>query len=264
MALAATVLISRHGQRPPYPLPHDTSAAGPSIWTARPLPSAADWGMTEEDFAHQMLTPNGKLQMQNMGAFMASQLAEPCKGQITFIADDSRRDVQSAEAFRSGLGCANDVAINVSVAIGGDSESPCTGPDEAVVSELFGGNAEALTELYRPQIQLLDEVTGCCKAEACAAYGLPAAPCRLEELPYTYNGKYYNGFYSGPLQVAAALSAAFMLQRLSGLTPAWGNVRARRPRRRPRLCPPRPRGPRRPSPASPPGALRVRGGGRRR
>ena len=96
-----------------------------------------------------------------MGAFQNSR-ALP---KIPVCADTS------AEAFRSGLGCANDVAINVSVAIGGDSQSPCTGPDEAVVSELFGGNAEALTELYRPQLELLDEVTGCCKAEASSALG---------------------------------------------------------------------------------------------
>ena len=73
-------------------------------------------------------------------------------------------------------------------------------------------------------MQLLGEITGCCSAEACSLYGLPASPCRLEDLPYTFDGTYYNGFFSGPLQVAGALSASFMLQELSGLEAAWGNL----------------------------------------
>lgn len=233
MSLVATVLVARHGQRPPYPLPHDSSAGGPSIWSTRPFPSASDWGMTEQDFASQMLTPNGKEQLKHLGEYMAAQLGDPCSLAVTLIADDSTRDVQSANYFASGFlpAACSGVPVHVcntteTQAIGSDHAATvqCAGPDETQVLEQFGGNFEALNELYRPQMQLLEEVTGCCSAEACSSYGLPAAPCRLEDLPYTYDGTYYNGFFSGPLQVAGALSASFMLQELSGLEAAWGNL----------------------------------------
>lgn len=234
MSLSATILVVRHGQRPPYPLPHDSSAGGLSIWSTRPFPSAAQWGMTEGDFEHQMLTPNGKQQLTHLGQYTAAQLGDPCKLEVTLIADDSTRDVQSANYFASGFlptACSG-VTVHVcntteTQAVGSDHATAavqCAGPDEAEVLELFGGNFDALTELYRPQMQLLEEITGCCSAEACSSYGLLAAPCRLEDLPYTYDGTYYNGFFSGPLQVAGALSASFMLQRLSGLEAAWGNL----------------------------------------
>ena len=103
MSLTASILVFRHGQRPPYPLPLDSSAAGPSNWSTRPFPSAAEWGMTEHDFANQMLTPNGKQQLTNLGAYMAAQLGDPCGLAVTLIADDSARDVQSAEYFASGF-----------------------------------------------------------------------------------------------------------------------------------------------------------------
>ena len=59
--------------------------------------------MTEHDFANQMLTPNGKQQLTNLGAYMAAQLGDPCGLAVTLIADDSARDVQSAEYFASGF-----------------------------------------------------------------------------------------------------------------------------------------------------------------
>jgi len=190
--------------------------------------------MTPDDFAHQMLTTNGKEQLRNVGQYMAAQLGDPCSLSVTLIADDSTRDVQSANYFASGFlptACSG-APVHVcntteTQAIGSDHATAsvqCAGPDEAEVLELFGGNFAALTELYRPQMQLLEEITGCCSAEACSSYGLPASPCHLEDLPYTYDGTYYNGFFSGPLQVAGALSAAFMLQELSGLEVAWGNL----------------------------------------
>ena len=59
--------------------------------------------MTEHDFANQMLTPNGKQQLTNLGAYMAAQLGDPCGLAVTLIADDSARDVQSAEYFAAGF-----------------------------------------------------------------------------------------------------------------------------------------------------------------
>jgi hypothetical protein len=59
--------------------------------------------MTEHDFANQMLTPNGKQQLTNLGAYVAAQLGDPCGLAVTLIADDSARDVQSAEYFASGF-----------------------------------------------------------------------------------------------------------------------------------------------------------------
>ena len=175
MALAASILVFRHGQRPPYPLPHDSSAAGPSIWSTRPFPSAAEWGMTVDDFAHQMLTPNGKQQLTNLGAYMAAQLGDPCSLAVTLVADDSARDLQSADYFASGFlppACSG-VPVRVcntteTEAIGSSNAAAvqCAGPDEAEVRELFGANFDALTELYRPQMQQLGEITGCCSAEA--------------------------------------------------------------------------------------------------
>ena len=168
MSLTASILVFRHGQRPPYPLPLDSSAAGPSNWSTRPFPSAAEWGMTEHDFANQMLTPNGKQQLTNLGAYMAAQLGDPCGLAVTLIADDSARDVQSAEYFAAGFlppACSN-VPVRVcntseTEAIGSSNAAAvqCAGPDETAVRELFGGNFAALTELYRPQMRQLGEIT---------------------------------------------------------------------------------------------------------
>ena len=59
--------------------------------------------MTVDDFAHQMLTPNGKQQLTNLGAYMAAQLGDPCSLAVTLVADDSARDLQSADYFASGF-----------------------------------------------------------------------------------------------------------------------------------------------------------------
>jgi hypothetical protein len=131
--------------------------------------------MTVDDFAHQMLTPNGKQQLTNLGAYMAAQLGDPCSLAVTLVADDSARDLQSADYFASGFlppACSG-VPVRVcntteTEAIGSSNAAAvqCAGPDEAEVRELFGANFDALTELYRPQMQQLGEITGCCSAEA--------------------------------------------------------------------------------------------------
>ena len=194
--------------------------------------------MTQEAFDNQELTPNGYQLLRHVGEFVRSQTQpaiDPCASPVYIVADASTRDVQSAEAFAQGYfpaecagrvpvaevaaGSALEAAANDHVSVGG-----CFAPDEEVAEQQFGGNFGALDELYRPQLQRLTALLGCCSAEACAHYALPPN-CSLEQLPWQYNGVYFNGYYSGPLQVGGALSEALLLQAASGVSPvAWGEV----------------------------------------
>ena len=97
--------------------------------------------------------------------------------------------------------------------------------DDSDLLELFG-SPSALTDRYRVQMRRVGAVLGCCSPALCRRYGLPGdSNCTIDELPYLYNGVYYDGFFDGPLSASAQFAAAWMLQTLSGFGPvAWGEL----------------------------------------
>ena len=210
--LVASVNVFRHGQRSPYPPPNGSSAAGPSVWSKRALPSAAAWNMTPDAFATQQLSPNGEALMWHTGQHVATTLAngsaaQLCSLSVSFIADGkSARDVASAEAFARGFfpeacrstGATRIVAPNSShlpslLPIANDHATTgpyCAGPTEEEVSLSIGGQLDAITEAFRPQIDRISAVLGCCSPQVCEHYALPQN-CSLADLPYEYTGHYY-------------------------------------------------------------------------
>ena len=200
--------------------------------------------MTDEAFAAQELTPHGKALLRHMGEHVARETAalgsDPCtRPSALFIADDSKRDQQSAEAFASGFypnACAAARTVDIVVANESNGLTPTTsddtqtgecpaGPDERGLGLLIGQSTAALTDLYRPQLRQVGELIGCCGPAVCAAYGLSGGgSCQLDELPYEFNGLYWEGLYQGPLSAADYFIEAWMLEALSGAPPAGGRL----------------------------------------
>ena len=139
--LVAVLYVFRHGQRAPYPPPFaaNWSTAG-SLWTdGRGFPNMTGraWNMTDEAFAAQELTPHGKALLRHMGEHVARETAalgsDPCtRPSALFIADDSKRDQQSAEAFASGFypnACAAARTVDIVVANESNGLTPTTSDD---------------------------------------------------------------------------------------------------------------------------------------
>ena len=178
MKLLSSLLLFRHGQRPPYPARFDISAEGASIWSTKPFPSRNEWAMQQSDFDSQRLTPHGKRLLRHLGEYVRSTfpLGDPCKVPSFIAADVEPRDIQSAQAFTDGLfhDCSAAAVVNVangSLApllrpIASDHFDTGCGPTKADAPLAYGGNAAALTSLYKHEIDL---VRFYCNAVRCHA-----------------------------------------------------------------------------------------------
>ena len=248
-SLVGLVLVFRHGQRAPYPPAFATSWADAAAvgWTTRPggfedMTHEA-WNMSSAAFADQELNGNGQKLLRHMGervSVRASPLhaGDPCKLPALLVADDSTRDVQSAQAFVSGFypsACASARAASIVVANVSSGLHPATTDNFTALCgsgaagtdlELLFGSYEALTERYRPQMRKVSQILGCCSADLCRKFGhVGGTNCTIDELPYTYNGVYWQGLTQGPLTATAVFAQAWMLQQVSGFgPPAWGEL----------------------------------------
>lgn len=204
--------------------------------------------MTPAAFAGTELAPHGKLLHEHLGqhaALQAVQLpngTDLCSLKALFVADDVRRDLQSAQAFASGFfpaACATEKAAAILLANGTYGLRSATsdfnhvdgcdtgGPTEEEAQELFG-STDALTARYGAQFRRVGEILGCCSASLCAKFGLETGGknCSIDELPYTFNGVAWQGLYQGPLSASASFAAAWMLQTLSGVPhAAWNQLK---------------------------------------
>mmetsp|Transcript_24515 Transcript_24515/g.79826 ORF Transcript_24515/g.79826 Transcript_24515/m.79826 type:complete len:284 (-) Transcript_24515:1022-1873(-) len=241
--VVAVAHLFRHGQRSPYPPPLSESAAGPSIWTSRLSPPAESWNLTASAFDAQHLTPHGAALLRHLGQYLAVdyRYPDPCAADVTLIADGtSFRDVQSARAFAGGFfgrrscSAARAAAIVEATAaaqplllplVSDDVEAGCAGPSEADVLRSFGGDVDALAAAYKPQIDRVGSLLGCCSAEVCDRHGLGRRNCSLSDLPHTFHpGRYYS-YFDGALSIAGYYADAWMLQAVSGVEPfAWGEL----------------------------------------
>ena len=204
--------------------------------------TAKAWGMSEAAFEAQELNDHGKQLLRHMGEHIVHDtraLGDPCSRSVLLLADETERDYQSAHSFAEGFyppdcvkaGIAGIVRANATNGLlpTTSDNAPAagcgTGPDEAGARMLFGGSTSALTDLYRPQLRRIGALIGCCSPALCAAYGRTGGGrCALDELPYTYDGEYWRGLYAGPLSAGAVFAQAWMLQALSGLEYARGEL----------------------------------------
>ena len=226
MHVAAAIHLYRHGQRSPYPPPHESSAAGDNRWSTRPLPTAAEWNMTPTDFNRNLLTPNGHALMRHMGEFIARSMGgDPCSLHALLVADGlSQRDLQSAQEFAAGMFPAECVAARTADIVAATPRSSpllapvvldnaviegCSGPNEDEVRAAFGGDVAALTQALRRPIERVGTLIGCCSARVCAQHSL-GPNCTLSDLPATFQRTHYWEYFDGPLAVAGYYAEAFV------------------------------------------------------
>jgi hypothetical protein len=68
LELVKVVMVSRHNIRSPYPVANST-ATDYSSYSKRAFPSSVAWGMSEDEFARQRLSPGGMRNSQKLGAY---------------------------------------------------------------------------------------------------------------------------------------------------------------------------------------------------
>jgi hypothetical protein len=164
--LAQVIVVSRHGVRTPYP-PKNATVDDYSSYTAKKFPDNNTWGMTYDAFSHQHLTPHGVKILPFLGSYYRELYAQgglsfnDCS-KITCFADDSSRDIDTGELWLEGFGCP-DVPVHVVNANSFPEMRPvlmdnyragnCPIATEDQVMGLFGGDVDALTEMYRDGIE---------------------------------------------------------------------------------------------------------------
>ncbi len=168
--------VSRHGVRTPYAPPAVGSVSDWNAYTPYDPPQATAWGMDEEAFAEQYLTPHGKTLIELTGAYFRNKwnnqglfgsdddgnTNDPCDGSqggfTIAYADDSVRDVQTAAAFLTGFGCPSGVPVHVAngslpemqpvLSDHYDQPGNCSLSTEEQTKGLYGGNVDALTDAW--------------------------------------------------------------------------------------------------------------------
>ena len=195
--------------------------------------------MSGAAFDNTELSGHGFKLLEHMGEWVrvrAAPLGDPCSLSSLLISDITTRDVQSAQSFASGFfppSCASARAAAIAVAnasngfayVASDNETQCGSGPTAAEIELRFGSVSALTNRYRPQMRRVSEILGCCSEALCHRYGRTApGNCTIDELPYHFDGTYWQGLYDGPLAATGAFAGAWMLQYVSGFEAAWGEV----------------------------------------
>lgn len=166
--LAQVIVVSRHGIRTPY-APRNATVDDYTSYSGKKFPDNNTWGMTYDAFAHQHLTPHGVKvlpllsnyyrQYYDQGGLTFSDCST-----ITCFADDNSRDIQSAELWLEGFGCPS-VPVKVVNAESYPEMRPvlmdnyragdCPISTEDQVMGMFGGDVNAITEMYRDGIELV-------------------------------------------------------------------------------------------------------------
>ena len=239
-ALDGVVYVSRHGVRTPYG-PLDGSAAGAALpddwsaWTTKAAKGPEAYGMSRAAFESQELTPHGKALMPLFGAYVREKWRaagfDPVGCDITVFADDSTRDVQTAQLWLGGFGCAGrevrvgNASLRTMVPVLSDSVT--FGPGAVATEEqtlgAFGGDLDALTLAYADDIGAIQDVLGMPPdAPICVYLGVDAARCRLLDLPFAYTGVYWQGMMTSPLYYAQFFAEAWMFESVSNPATGFG------------------------------------------
>lgn len=266
MSLVQVVMVSRHGIRSPYP-PTNGTVNDFTSYSPLIFPDAADWGMTEEAFANQYLTPHGRGVMTQMGAYYRQQWGADGLDEVTCetmtcyadFADGATRDNDTAYFWLQGFALCPDLEIQlvnettnpdmqpvlsdhyqITIPPGDTDDNPamqCLPGTEEQVSGVYGGDVDALTEMYTDAIQTVVDIlqmtgntTNPYSASICAnvnpAYDPSVTPeCTLFDTGYTWTGTYFTGMFYSPVFFASYFAEAWMFQYLNNLqTWAFGQL----------------------------------------
>lgn len=234
LELYQVVYVSRHGIRSPYP-PNYGSLDDFSAYTNKEFPSHTAWGMSYNDFTKQKLTPHGKRILPYVGSYFAERwIADgldltSCQN-IMCYADDSSRDIDTAKLWLEGFGC-NDISVKIVNKTTNSGMLPivydlfnsgCPIATEEQTLGLFGGNVDALTNMYATSIELIMETLDMPPdASVCALSNPnfnPNQDCTLFETGYRWTGYVYDGGFKCPTYYSRYFSEYFMLQYLSNVT----------------------------------------------
>ena len=237
--LVQSVVVSRHGIRTPYP-PTNGTVTDFSSYTYKEFPDNTDWGMSYTAFSEQYLTPHGEKILPYVGSYYAESLTAngldllSCEDIVCF-ADGSTRDVQTANLWLDGFGC-SEVPVRVVNETSYSSMQPvlsdhyffeaCPLATEEQVNGLYGGNVDALTDMYSDEIDTVNEILDMLNYDAPLCKNINedydgSTTCTLFETGYEFTGEYFQGMFTSPFYYAQYFAEAWMLQYLSNLT-EWG------------------------------------------
>jgi hypothetical protein len=238
MKLIQVTIVSRHGIRTPYP-PDNGTVTDFTSYTNKLFPDNTSWGMTYEAFADQHITPHGEKILPYLGAYYSEKfLSESldlssCQNIVCF-ADDSSRDISTGQLWLEGFGCPS-IPVHVANSTSNPDMQPvlsdhyysgCDVATEDQVNGLYGGNVNALTDMYYDEIQGVITLLDMPSSAHICQYANPSFDpliqnCTLFETGYTWTGLYYEGMFKSPLYYAQYFAEAWMFQYLSNLTD-WG------------------------------------------
>eukprot|EP00008_Paramoeba_atlantica_P007862 CAMPEP_0201490700 /NCGR_PEP_ID=MMETSP0151_2-20130828/27098_1 /ASSEMBLY_ACC=CAM_ASM_000257 /TAXON_ID=200890 /ORGANISM="Paramoeba atlantica, Strain 621/1 / CCAP 1560/9" /LENGTH=404 /DNA_ID=CAMNT_0047876759 /DNA_START=337 /DNA_END=1551 /DNA_ORIENTATION=- len=149
---------------------------------------------------------------------------------IVVYADDSTRDIQTAQGWLQGFGCPNlDIQVNVTELIpvlSDHIDHGCPLASEEQVDGLYGGDVDAITQMYHDHILAVTKVLAMPpNASVCQDANPDFDPetenCTLFETGFNYTGLYYEGMFTSPIYYASYFAESWMFQYLSNLT-EWG------------------------------------------
>lgn len=244
--------ISRHGIRSAYPPFGESECNTYTKYSAKSFPTFEDWGMTEEEYCRQELTPHGKLVAPRVGEFYREILSyngSEYSGITDFnfscdtlavYADDSVRDVQTAELLVEGFGCGGETEVIVAskdneyantvypVVNDHSNTQQCPTADEEYTFGLIGYDPDFLTHAFRNRIAAVDEFlqmksynASIC-SESNSNYDEEAdGPCTLFKTGTQYTGLYFQGMATAPYNRAGYFGELWMLQYVSNVS-NWG------------------------------------------
>ena len=246
MTLVFSTLFARHGIRSAYP-PYDESKCNTyTKYSGRDFPTFADWGMTEEQYCRQELTPHGKLVAPRVGEYYRSVL--DAKDQfaalrnfdygcdtLAVFSDNSTRNIQTAHLLVEGFGCRDQTEVNIAgendyantvwpVVSDHDNRLGCPTADRSVFEGLFGDTPDLITESFRDRIAMVDRVLQMSSYNATICSDVNQdydasrdGPCTMFQTGYQYTGLYFQGMATAPYNRAGFFAELFMLQYVSNL-----------------------------------------------
>lgn len=243
LTLVNSAIVSRHGVRSPYPPTNSTSASDVSMYSGRPFPTWQDWGYsTEKEYADQDLTPHGQRILPYVGSYyrqLYSNLSldigcDKVWCYADFTSGNSTRDVETARLWLEGFNCTEtetEVRIvtttnenkGMAPVLSDHFDNGCPLPTEDQIDGLWGGDVNALTDMYADGITAVQDVLRMpANATICENvnpdFDKSAAACTLFETGYEFTGLYFQGEFLSPLYYAQYFAETWMLQFVSNIT----------------------------------------------